>query len=173
MFARIPGDITETLSETICARASGSSRGADWLNRRRELKQAVSLGINSFPLSPPTGHGTHGTDKNLRVMRYRLSKIHRLHVGRRTEKRDRRGGEKVDYGALKMAGLSFTDISTPTIESILLICQGKRDEGLLLFFFCGVSESMTASMRSASTAPTSEGLASNVSPCAGSPPVKR
>lgn len=65
-LASIPGDITETLARAIMSE-SGSSRGADCLNRCGELKQAVSLRINSFPPSPPTGHATHGTDKNLRV----------------------------------------------------------------------------------------------------------
>ena len=41
-------------SETIM-RVSGSSRGADWLKWWRELKQAVSLGINAFPPSPWLG----------------------------------------------------------------------------------------------------------------------
>lgn len=87
----------------------GSSRGADCLNRCRELKQAVSLRINSYPRSPPPSMKHMEPIKRHAVLlnKYMLGDAKKREI---TGERER----EVHYFTIRLLGLS-----------ILLIYQWK------------------------------------------------
>lgn len=111
---------------------SGSSRGADWPSRCRELKQAVSLGINSSPPIPPTGQETHG---NYKIKNKKTTQ---------STHRDHGGGKVIHPDLFKNTILSFTFIPQQQ-SSAFSSTKGNKICGACV----GVTESMTASIRSA------------------------
>lgn len=122
-------------------RASGSSRGADWLKRCRELKQAVSLGINSFPPSPQLGMKHMEPIKTWEL--YRIAEESTRTTCGETQRKER--SRQVQYSAFKMVGLSFTLISHQQSGLFSLSTAPREIRWMTL---CGVSD-LTASIRSA------------------------
>lgn len=108
-------------------RVSGSSRGADWLNWCRELKQAVSLGINSFPPSPQPG------TKHMEPIKtwgsYRTAEESTRTTCGETHRKERSlGRERSPLQYIQNGRIVFHWYLTPTIESIFLIYSTKGNK---------------------------------------------
>lgn len=103
----------------------GSSRGADCLNRCREL--------NSYPRSPPPSM------KHMEPIKRHAVLLNKYMLGdaKKREITGKREGE-LHYFTIRLLGLSLATIL------FSLSTNGNKKE-----FVCGESESMTASIRSA------------------------